>query len=427
MNPTYVQTVCALIFGLAVLHTFSVKHFEALAHKYPHHEGVFHFFAEVEAVFGFWALVMVVFLSFAGGAKEAIDYVQTRNYTEPMFVFAVMVIAGSRPIVSAVRWAVLRMTYLLPLAAERRIFLFFFLVMGMVPLVGSVVTEPAAMTLAAMMVRDQIFRDRDCSLRTKYLCVGVLFVNISIGGVLTAYAAPPVLMVASTWGWTSKFMFFNFGWAAILIASINAALLMFIARADLKKIEVAPNLAQPEVPWSVICISFGFLAAVVLLAHYAAVFMGVFLFYLGFASAYKRHQDRLLLREALMVAFFLAGLVVLGGQQAWWLKPLLTSLSPDAVFFGATALTAVTDNAALTYLASIVPGLSDEFKYMIVAGAVTGGGLTVIANAPNPAGYTILRSRFPHSTMSPLLLFAAALGPTLIAITCFWGLRKLFG
>jgi Na+/H+ antiporter NhaD/arsenite permease-like protein len=94
------------------------------------------------------------------------------------------------------------------------------------------------------------------------------------------------------------------------------------------------------------------------------------------------------------------------------------SLSSDAVYFGATALTAVTDNAALTYLGSLVPGLSPEFQYALVAGAVTGGGLTLIANAPNPAGATILKGDFHEQSIHALPLFLAAAGPTLIAMVC---------
>src|SRR3546814_11932794 len=81
-----------------------------------------------------------------------------------------------------------------------------------------------------------------------------------------------------------------------------------------------------------------------------------------------------------MVGFFLAGLVVLGGLQKWWLQDLLGGLEPTVLFWGATALTAITDNAALTYLGSLVEGASPAWHYMLVAGAVTGGGLTVIAN-----------------------------------------------
>lgn len=120
-----------------------------------------------------------------------------------------------------------------------------------------------------------------------------------------------------------------------------------------------------------------------------------------------------------MVGFFLAGLVVLGGMQSWWLQPLLTQMSPEAVYFGATALTAFTDNAALTYLGSLVEGLSEEFKYALVAGALTGGGLTIIANAPNPAGATVLKGRFDGGVINPGLLLIAALGPTIVTILCF--------
>src|SRR5262249_11249535 len=136
------------------------------------------------------------------------------------------------------------------------------------------------------------------------------------------------------------------------------------------------------------------LAGVVLLAHYPVAFMGLFLLFLGFTQAYERHQSPLLIREALLVAFFLAGLVVLGGQQQWWLAPIVSSLDPVALFFGALGLTAITDNAALTYLGSLITDITDETKYMLVAGAVAGGGLTVIANAPNPAGLALLKRGF---------------------------------
>lgn len=140
---------------------------------------------------------------------------------------------------------------------------------------------------------------------------------------------------------------------------------------------------------------------------------------MGFTTAYQRHQYPLILREALLVAFFLAGLVVLGGLQQWWLEPVLMGMDANAVFFGATALTAITDNAALTYLGSLVEGLNEEFKVALVAGAVTGGGLTVIANAPNPAGATILKEKFADKVIHPLGLLISALPPTLVAVLAF--------
>jgi predicted cation transporter len=158
---------------------------------------------------------------------------------------------------------------------------------------------------------------------------------------------------------------------------------------------------------------------VVVFSHHPIVFVALFLFFLGFAEAYKRYQTRLMLREGLMVAFFLGGLVVLGGQQKWWLQPVLTGLSPTTLFYGATLLTAITDNAALTYLGSLVDGVSDAFKYSMVAGAVTGGGLTVIANAPNPAGFAILKGSFEDGAIGALGLAAGAALPTLVAVAAF--------
>jgi hypothetical protein len=173
------------------------------------------------------------------------------------------------------------------------------------------------------------------------------------------------------------------------------------------------------VPGWIIGIHLLFLIGIVVFAHHPLVFIAFFLFFLGFTEAYKKYQSKLMLREGLMVAFFLGGLVVLGGQQKWWLQPLLSDLNSAALYVGATLLTAVTDNAALTYLGSLVDGVGDEFKYSLVAGAVTGGGLTVIANAPNPAGFTILKGRFEDGTINAAHLALAATPPTLVAVAAF--------
>jgi hypothetical protein len=94
-------------------------------------------------------------------------------------------------------------------------------------------------------------------------------------------------------------------------------------------------------------------------------------------------------------------------------------MSPDVLFFGATALTAVTDNAALTYLGSLIVGISDEAKYNLVAGAVAGGGLTIIANAPNPAGAALVRGGFADASIGAGGLLLGALLPTCMAVAAF--------
>ena len=328
-----------------------------------------------------------------------------------------MVVAATRPILQTSKQLVEVLAKLIPGKGGISTY---FIVLTAVPLLGSFITEPAAMTLAALMLADKFF-SKDISSKLKYATIGVLFVNISIGGTLTAYAAPPVLMVAGTWNWDTAFMLTHFGWKAAIAVLINGLAVTLLFAKELAQVSTAkdPASESPAVPMPLVLIHIAILAGIVLFAHYPPLFIGLFLLFMGIATAYSAHQDRLILREGLLVAFFLGGLVVLGGQQQWWLQPLLVNMSSDAVFYGATALTAITDNAALTYLGSLVEGLSDEFKYSLVAGAVTGGGLTIIANAPNPAGVAILRRYFDEGAVSPTGLLVSALLPTLVALLAF--------
>jgi hypothetical protein len=416
LNPGVVELAAAAIFAVALLHTFSARSFRHLARAQPAHAGLWHLLGEVEVVFGFWAMVLLLFLALCSGAGTALHYLESRNFTEPAFVFVVMVIAASRPILDLAATLLSTVARVLPLAPPVA---YYVTLLSVGPLLGSFITEPAAMTLTALLLRDRFF-SRDAPARFLYATVGVLFVNVSIGGTLTPYAAPPVLMVADKWGLDVTTMLTSFGWKAAVAVLVNAAGAAFLFRNTLRKDPKADRgAARLEVPAWIAGTHLLFLAGVVIFSHHAVVFIALFLFFLGFAEAYKAWQSRLILREGLMVAFFLGGLVVLGGQQRWWLQPLLADLSPTALYFGATALTAITDNAALTYLGSLVEGVSDAFKYAMVAGAVTGGGLTVIANAPNPAGFAILKDSFQDGAIGAGGLAAAAALPTLVAIAAF--------
>ena len=408
-----VEWMAAAIFALALAHTFAAKQFERLSHRFPRHAGAFHLLGEVEVVFGFWAIVLIAFMALASGGGAALQYAESRNYTEPLFVFVVMVIAASKPVLAVVMSTINALARWVPLPTPLASA---WLGLAAVPLLGSLVTEPAAMTIAALMLAPQIFR-RHVPESLKYLALGVLFVNVSIGGTLTSYAAPPVLMVAATWGWDSAFMFTQFGWKAALAVLLNATVAIFLLRQHLRPAPPANDEidATERVPLTVIAVHLGLLAGVVLSAHHPVIFLGLFLMFLGYTQAYARHQSPLILKEALLVGFFLAGLVVLGGMQQWWLQPIVSGLEPLALFLGAIGLTAITDNAALTYLGSLIVGISDESKYLLVAGAVAGGGLTVIANAPNPAGVALLKRGFEDETVGALGLLLGALGPTFVA------------
>lgn len=421
MNPTSLELLATVFFGLAVLHTFFVKRFATWAHHFPEGslaENLLHFLAETEVVFGLWAAALFAgIVGLTGSLHAAIEHIEGLNFTEPKFVLVVMVVAATRPVVNLAEKLISLAARLVPGTESFR---FYVAALSIGPLLGSLITEPAAMTLLALVLKRRYF-DREISVRLAYLTLGLLFVNVSIGGTLTHFAAPPVLMVASKWEWNSAFMLQTFGWRAAGACVVSTLVVALAFRRELTALPAQASESARVPAWLTLT-HLAFLGAVVGFAHHPDVFFGVFMLFLGLVTATKEYQDTLKLKEGLLVGFFLAGLVTMGSLQSWWLKPLIQGMSGAPLYFGATGLTAITDNAALTYLGSLVEGISADLKYALVAGAVTGGGLTVIANAPNPAGAGILQSAksFGGEGISPISLLLGALFPTAIAIVFFW-------
>ena len=436
--------IATLIFALAIAHTFGAGAIAAFARRVQRRHDddarargvplspsvaaeLLHLFGEVEAVFAIWAVVLLVAMSMALGWEAARHYVNdTVTYTEPLFVVVIMALASTRPVIGLAEGMLRRVAEL----GGRTPGAWWVSILIVAPLLGSFITEPAAMTIAALVLARQFF-DLQPSTRLKYATLGLLFVNVSIGGTLTHFAAPPVLMVARPWGWDTPFMLSHFGWRAV--AGIVCATLVYYVmfRAEFRALAARPAVAdieQPDedatgahllpVPAWVVLVHVACIAWTVINAHYPALFLGGFLLFLGFVRATAAYQSRVELRTPLLVGLFLGGLVIHGGLQGWWIAPLLARLSEVPLFLGATILTSFNDNALITYLATLVPDLSDPLKAAVVEGAVLGGGLTVIANAPNPAGQALL-SRFFDGAVSPLKLFVGALLPTLIAGVLF--------
>lgn len=439
------NAVATAIFFLAVIHTFVAARFTAAAHTVQHRHAqrraaqgrpdtpsvvaeLLHFLGEVEVIFGLWSVALLFAVAFVQGWSTATHYVNsTVNYTEPLFVVVIMALASTRPIVGLAETclrAIARLGNATPAA-------WWIAILTVAPLLGSLITEPAAMTIGALLLARQFF-DLNPTITLRYATLGLLFVNVSIGGTLTHFAAPPVLMVARAWEWTTPFMLGHFGWRAATAIAISTALYFVLFREEFRRLAAAK--AQPDVeiaaeeaaadrsllpvPAWVTLVHIGFMAWTVFNSHYPALFVGGFLIFLGFARATAEYQSQLDIKTPLLVGFFLAGLVIHGGLQGWWIGPVLSSLSENGLFWGATVLTAFNDNALITYLATLVPDFSDTLKIAVVEGAVTGGGLTVIANAPNPAGQALL-GRFFDDSVNPLRLFVAALIPTLIAAAFF--------
>ncbi|MFD2256050.1 putative Na+/H+ antiporter [Luteolibacter algae] len=449
-NPFNVAAT--IIFLLAILHTFAAGPLNKIAHKLEvehaerlrirgpkddaHPDGedevsfgatVFHFLGEVEAIFGLWVLALAGAAAYFYSWQDFKLYVNNdRVYTEPMFVAVIMAIAASRPVL---RFAEKLMAKAAGLGKGSP-GAWWVSVLIVAPILGSFITEPAAMTIGAMLLAKKFYRNHP-SKKFAYATIGLLFVNISVGGTLTNFAAPPVLMVAATWEWSTLFMLEHFGWKAVTGIFIATFCYYVYFRKELKQLSVNQAKGEDEdgrrLPWQereddiptwITMVHLVFLAWTVYTAHYPVLFVGGFLFFLAFRMSTRHHQNSVSLRSPILVGFFLAGLIIHGGLQGWWIDPVIRSLGDSTLMLGSTILTAFNDNAAITYLASQVEGLSITAKHAVVAGAVTGGGLTVIANAPNPAGQSIL-ARFFKGGVSPLYLFLGALVPTIILYLCF--------
>jgi len=430
--------VATVIFILAICHTFLASKFMAISHNYGDRLKVlesedepgtarerdrlrfrstlFHFLGEVEAVFGIWAIPLAIAITIFHGWDAMVGYFNGVNYTEPIFVFVVMAIAGSKPVL---RFAENCLALVAALGRSTPA-AWWLSILTVGPLLGSFITEPAAMTICALLLLERFYKLKP-SMKLRYATLGLLFVNISVGGTLSHFAAPPVVMVAAAWKWDMSFMFFNFGWKAVV--GILFANILFFAVFSRELLGLKPReegKSEPaRIPFYITVVHLLTIGWTVLNAHSPALVIFGLLFFLAFVVATDRHQYTIALRAPMLVGFFLAALVIHGGCQKWWIAPVLSGLGEYQLMFGAMALTAVNDNAAITYLATLVPGFTDSLKFAVVAGAVAGGGLTVIANAPNPAGQSILSSQFGENGIKPLGLFLAALVPTAIMAAAF--------
>jgi len=535
-----------LVFLCAILHTFLTSKFMAISHRWEHeheqkkkqgladkhsvHHGaeLFHFLGEVEAVFGIWVIALVAAIVSFYDWKTVVNYISYRvNFTEAMFVVVIMTLASTRPILKLTEMIMLKIADLL----GGTLTAWWFTILTLGPVLGSLITEPAAMTISALLLAHKLY-DLEPSEKFKYATIGLLFVNISVGGTLTHFAAPPVLMVAGPWNWGMGHMAAHFGWKAVLGIIVSNGLYFLFFRREFTELQqkfslraveaeiqrkylnrqeldvefekvaavvdeevgfrrvfeqqvekVMPQIKKrlgdrlsekyrhsmvkegvdqilvqdafdkrfeevklsrmreflpgllPEqdradfrdpdwdkrddpVPGWVTLAHVAFMAWTIVNAHHPELFIPGLLFFLGFAEVTSPFQNRIDLKPPLLVGFFLGGLVIHGGVQGWWIAPVLGNLAEIPLMLVATVLTAFNDNAAITFLSTLVPGFTDGLKYAVVAGAVAGGGLTVIANAPNPAGQSILKKYFKDG-VSPAGILMAAVLPTLIVWMCF--------
>jgi len=536
-----INLIATIIFFLAIIHTFLAGKISNISHRLKrlHTEKIdkgeanedsvdmtaelLHFLGEVEVVFAIWLIPLGITIVSLHGWSSNVHYIHEGvNLTEAAFIVVIMVLASTRPILKLAEKMMSGVAKLFggSLAA------LWVTILTLGPLLGSLITEPAAITICAMLL-SQKFYDLEPSTKFRYATLALLFVNISVGGVLTNFASPPVLMVAGPWDWGNSFMLANFGWKVIIGILISNSLYFWLFRKELatmeetfevqelkdmielnyitrqatekawneavqqgeendKLVDTMGHTAEKfgmairqkmkntdlselekmgfdrelineatnkrfeeaklyrkrrflplllpkkdraafkdpdwdkrddEVPGWITIVHILFMVWTIFNSHYLELFILGFLFFLGFAKVSSQYQNRIQLSPPMLVGLFLAGLVIHGGLQAWWIEPVLGNLSEGMLMISSTVLSSFNDNASITYLSTLIPGFTDNLKYAVVAGAVAGGGLTIVANAANPAGMSLLKKHF-NGDVEPLQLLKAALVPTLIVWLC---------
>ncbi|AGH95642.1 putative Na+/H+ antiporter [Pseudobdellovibrio exovorus] len=426
MEMTTLGTVATICFFCALVQSlfsgFILKLSDDLKSKRPYVSRFLHFAGEPEIVFGMWAAAFLAVLMLVSGFEAGLKWVDERNFSEVAFVVVIMVLASTRPITEFAEKIIGSIAKLLPLSKPEAMYIAV-LIIG--PLLGSLITEPAAMTISALLLKRRVFDPLGKGVASKffYITLATLFVNISVGGALTHFAAPPVLMVARIWDWDTPFMFMTFGWKAVIAVVINTIIAFMLNRETLKTIKPPvrdPNDIPLRTPFWITAVHLAFMVLCVMSVHHPTFVIGLFMFFLGFYDITRDKQSEVRIEESMLVGFFLAGLVTLTAKQGWWLKPILQSIENLALYVGTLILSPITDNAAMTSLAAQVSGLSDQSKYLIVAAAIVGGGMTIIANAPNPAGLSLLKDHMPGKSLSAGKLLMGALTPTIITALLFW-------
>jgi hypothetical protein len=428
MTPSTFNIIATIIFACAICHTFFSHRLYLIAKSYEMKRlsyaqkfaiEILRFLSEVEVIFGIWVVPLLAIMAFMLDWQSVLQYLNTLSFTQPLFVSCLLVMASSVPIVHFVE----KMLTKVAILNNGSIAAWWLVILTLGPLMGSLLKETVAITLSVAILCDRFFRYKP-SAHLAYATLAILFVNTSIGSLLTNFGSGAIVMIAKEWKWDSYFMFTNFGWKAILaILIINISALRYFrkefqllhAQAKIKRL--SKQKQRNGIPGWVTLITFIFLFWMISQSDQPVIFVGSLLLFLGFYQA-AFPKERLESGPAMMVLFFLSALVIHGTLQYWWVADLLKSFPDKMIFPIGVFLSAFNHNALITYLASHVEGFSDQAKYNLVSGVISGGGLTILGNAPNFAAFAIASSYFTEG-LSPFRLFLYSVPPSFVACIIF--------
>ncbi len=430
------QLGATFLFFCAVFHTFLTPSLAKIYQEYQHKKMVFperwkrylllgecfRLLSKIELVFIFWAVPLFFLFLWCEGYKVTMGYFNSRNYLSALFIMVMLILLESKPIEyfsECVFSTIAKIGRQSPKC-------WWWTLMIAAPLSSFFLKETGAMIIASTLLVKHFYRLFP-STKFGYATMGLLFSNISISGLLSAFSSRALFMILPSVKWGNTMILQHFCWKAVLAILISTSVCYWIFRKEFDSFPAVSVSAKAKerIPKWVICTHIGFVAALMILQS-EPLFMGaLFVFYLAFQNFTVFYQHSINLAKIAFVGLFFVGLVVFGGLQEWWVLEVMHRMSDFGYLITAYILSISLDNALVNYIVHNLPVATDCYLYLVLSGCMSAGGLTLIANMPNIVGYLILKPSFPSSSFSLGWLFLAALGPSCISVLIFWLLKNV--
>ncbi|WP_348663117.1 putative Na+/H+ antiporter [Chlamydia vaughanii] len=431
------KTGAAILFFCSILHTFLTPWLYSQCQLCQHKKMIFperwkkylwlsefyRLVSRVELVFVLWAAPLFLWFLYSEGYKVTMGYFNSRNYVFSLFIVIMLILLESRPIVYFSE----RIFSNIAKIGRQSPRCWWWTLMIACPLSSIFLKETGAMIIAATLLARNFYKFSP-SPRFAYATMGLLFSNISIGGLTSGLSSRALFIILPSVRWGNSFILKYFCWKSIIAMLISTTIYYLIFRKEFDnfpKVVTNPSMMNERVPKWIICVHIILVGSVIFARSIPLLMAAILIFYLGFQKFTIFYQHSIRTAKVCFVGLFYAGLVIFGELQEWWVLEIMHRMSDFGYLITSYTLSIFLDNALVNYLVHNLPVATDCFLYLVIAGCMSAGGLTIISNMPNIVGYLIIRPTFPSSSVSLGWLFLSALGPSIISLMTFWILKDV--
>lgn len=431
------QVGASALFFCAIIHIFLTPWLGRLHRLYQHKKMMFPgrwkqylllsecfgFLNKIELVFIVWAVPLFVIFVCCEGYRVAMAYFNSRNYVSSLFIMIMLIFLESRPIEclsERIFSNIAKLGYQSPKCWWWTIMLF-------APLSTFFLKETGAMIIGATLLAKHFYRFYPSS-RFGYATLGLLFSNISIGGLLTAFSSRALFIILPSVKWGNEIVIKHFCWKAVLSMLISTTIYYFVFKKEFHSFPrsvVNKAVVEDDIPYWVILVHIVLVGLLISTNTIPLFMMAILIFYLGFQRFTIFYQHSINISKTCCVGLFYAGLVIFGELQEWWVLELMHRMSDFGYMLTSYGLSIFLDNALVNYLVHNLPVATDCYLYLVITGCMSAGGLTIISNMPNIVGYLIIKPAFQVPSFSMWRLFISAAVPSVLALLVFWFLKDI--